>query len=294
MKIAVVGSINMDMTVAADRIPTKGETVFGTDLKYVPGGKGANQAVAASKLGADTAMYGCVGDDAAGEQLLENLREQGVDESKIKIVPGVPTGIAVITVADKDNVIVVVPGANGRVDTDYVDSILDELLKSDMVLLQHEIPQETVEYVIGKCAAAGVPVVMNPAPARPVSQETVDKVSWITPNETEAAIIFGDRPIDEMLADYPNKLVVTLGSDGTAAADGETLLRVPARKSEVVDTTGAGDTFNAAFAVRCAAGDSLEDALHYANTAGGLSTEKYGAQGGMPTDAEVRRAMETE
>ena len=291
MKIAVVGSINMDMTVLADRIPKKGETVAGSDLRHVPGGKGANQAVAASRLGADTAMYGCVGDDANGEMLLDNLRKQGVDGSKIKVVPGVPSGIAVITVADKDNVIVVVPGANGCVDTAYVDSIADDLRQADMVMLQHEIPQETIEYVIDLCDRADIPVVLNPAPARPVSQGTVNKVRWITPNETEAALIFGDRPIDEMLADYPDKLVITLGSDGTAASDGKAVLHIPARKSEVVDTTGAGDTFNAAFSVRCAAGDSLEDALRYANTAGGLATEKFGAQGGMPSDEDVRRAM---
>ena len=147
-KIGVIGSINMDMTVQAERIPLKGETLKGENLQYIPGGKGANQAVAMSRLGADVVMFGCVGNDAAGESLRKNLKEQGVDTSYIKTIDGVPTGLAIITVGEKDNIIVVVEGANKEVTIEYVREVEKALLECEIVLLQHEIPQETIEYVI--------------------------------------------------------------------------------------------------------------------------------------------------
>ena len=276
-KIGVVGSINMDMTVKAERIPLKGETLKGWDLQYIPGGKGANQAVAMAMLGAEVEMFGCVGDDAAGESLVKNLRDTGVETGHIKVVPGVPTGLAMITVGENDNTIIVVAGTNDHVDIDYVNEVKDSILECEIVLLQHEIPQETVEYVISLCADNGVKVVLNPGPARPVKQEILEKVTYLTPNEHEAVILFGrDISFEEMMKKYPEKLVITQGSRGvsTCLKSGEVIL-VPARKSNVVDTTGAGDTLNGAFA----------------NTAAGLSTEKFGAQGGMPTLEEVRSAM---
>ena len=144
MKLAVVGSINMDMTVTAERIPKKGETLHGYNIHYIPGGKGANQAVAMAKLGADVEMFGCIGDDENGQKLLANLREVGVKTEHIKTVKGVPTGIAMITVAENDNTIVVVPGANGAVDRTYIDEVKPELEKFDMVVLQHEIDRKSV------------------------------------------------------------------------------------------------------------------------------------------------------
>lgn len=293
-KIGVVGSINMDMTVKAERIPLKGETLKGDDLKYIPGGKGANQAVAAAKLGAEVEMFGCVGDDAAGVSLLENLQKTGVKTEHIKTLAGVPTGLAMITVGDNDNTIIVVAGANGRVDIDYVNEVKDSLLECEIVLLQHEIPQETIEYVAELCAANGVKVVLNPGPARPVKQEVIEKVTYLTPNEHEAVIIFGeDISFEDMMKKYPEKLVITQGSRGvsTCLKSGEIVL-VPARKANVVDTTGAGDTLNGAFTVAVTEGKNIEEALAFANVAAGLSTEKFGAQGGMPTYNEVKKAME--
>ena len=161
------------------------------------------------------------------------------------------------------------------------------------VLLQHEIPQETVEYVIGLCAENGVKTVLNPGPARPVRQEVIEKVAYLTPNEHEAVIIFGeDLSFEDMMKRYPEKLVITQGSRGvsTCRKDGEIIL-VPARKANVVDTTGAGDTLNGAFAVALTEGKDIADALAFANAAAGLSTEKFGAQGGMPTYDEVKEAM---
>ena len=170
----------------------------------------------------------------------------------------------------------------------------DSLLECEIVLLQHEIPQETVEYVIALCSENGVKVVLNPGPARPVKQELLEKVTYLTPNEHEAVILFGrDISFEDMMKRYPEKLVITQGSRGvsTCLKSGEIIL-VPARKADVVDTTGAGDTLNGAFTVAVTEGKDIREALAFANTAAGLSTEKFGAQGGMPAYSEVMAAME--
>lgn len=294
MKIAVVGSINMDQTVIAERIPLKGETLMGSELQYIPGGKGANQAVAMARLGADVAMFGCVGNDDNGRKLTAKLKEEGINTDGIKVIDGVPTGLAIITLGDNDNTIVVVSGANGCVDKAYVDEIKEELFKYDMVVLQHEIPLNTVHYIIELCYDRGIKTVLNPAPAASVPKEIVDKVTYLTPNEHEAVLIFGnDKSTEELLRTYPEKLVITQGSKGvsTSLKSGE-ILTVTSRKSKVVDTTGAGDTLNGAFAVRISVNNSIKDALTFANTAAGLSVEKMGAQGGMPTLKEVEAELE--
>ena len=293
MKLAVVGSINMDMTVTAERIPLKGETLMGDSIRYIPGGKGANQAVAMAKLGAWVEMFGCVGDDGNGEKMLKNFQELGVKTDHIQVLKDVPTGIAMITVGEKDNTIVVVPGANGKVDRAYIDSVKTELEGFDMVVLQHEIPLDTVHYVIEFCHEKGIKVVLNPAPAAEVPMNIIDKVTYVTPNEHEAVLIFGDElETDDLLKKYPEKLVITQGSKGvsTCLANGE-VLTVPARKAEVVDTTGAGDTLNGAFSVKITEGENMETALRFANTAASLSTEKFGAQTGMPTAQEVEKEL---
>ena len=279
----------MDMTVTAERIPLKGETLKGSSISYIPGGKGANQAVAMAKLGAEVEMFGAVGDDGNGQALLDNLKRAGVKTEHVKICQDVPTGIAMITVAENDNTIVVVAWANGEVDRAYVDEIKPVLEGYDMVVLQHEIPLETVHYVVEFCAEKGIQVVLNPAPAAEVPMDVIEKVTYVTPNEHEAALIFGkDLPTEELLRKYPEKLIITQGSRGVSAClqSGE-VLTVPARPAKVMDTTGAGDTLNGAFSVRRAMGDDLQSALFYANTAASLSTEKFGAQTGMPTADEV-------
>lgn len=294
MRTAVVGSINMDMTVTAERIPLKGETLTGDDIHYIPGGKGANQAVAMARLQADVTMFGCVGDDDNGSRLIENLKSQGVATDFIKVVKGVPTGIALITVGENDNTIVVVAGANNYVDQAYIDSIKEELLQCDIVLLQHEIPQETVEYVTEFCYEHQIKVVLNPGPARPVKKEIIEKVTYLTPNEHEAVILFGSElSTEELLRKYPEKLVITQGSRGVSTClNNQEILLVPARKASVVDTTGAGDTLNGAFTVEIANGKDIKSALEFANVAASLSTEKFGAQGGMPSYDEVIKEME--
>ena len=293
MKLAVVGSINIDMTVTAERIPLKGETLMGDSISYIPGGKGANQAVAMAKLGAEVEMFGCIGGDSNGEKMLQNLKNVGVKTDHIQILEGVPTGIAMITVGDNDNTIIVVPGANGKVDKTYIDSIKPVLAEYDLVVLQQEIPLETVHYVVEFCHEKGIKVVLNPAPAASVPMDIIEKVTYLTPNEHEAVLIFGnDLTTKELLKKYPEKLVITQGSRGVSVAlkNGE-VLTIPARKAQVVDTTGAGDTLNGAFSVKIAEGEDIENALKYANVAASLSTEKFGAQSGMPTAEEVKKEL---
>lgn len=293
MKLAVVGSINMDMTVTAERIPLKGETLLGDSISYIPGGKGANQAVAMAKLGAEVEMFGCVGNDDNGQKMLDNLKKVGVKTGHIQVLENVPTGIAMITVGDNDNTIIVVPGANGKVDKAYVDSIKDVLETYDMVVLQHEIPLETVHYIVEFCDEKKIPVVLNPAPAAAVPMDIIEKVTYVTPNEHEAVLIFGkELSTEELLKKYPEKLVITQGSRGvsTCLKDGG-VLTVPARPAKVADTTGAGDTLNGAFSVQIAGGADMKSALTFANTAASLSTEKFGAQSGMPTAEEVEKEL---
>ncbi len=291
MKISVVGSINMDLTVTAPRLPLRGETILGERLDYFPGGKGANQAFALGRLGAEVCFYGCVGRDDFGRQLIDNLSAGGVNTEHIRQLDGIKTGVALITVgqADHDNTIVVVAGANGHVDRDYIEAIKMDLLQSGLVLMQLEIPLDTVFYVAEICRKANIPVLLNPAPATKLPKSLLDQVTWLTPNEHEAKRVYDyEGPIETLLRQYPEKLVVTLGEAGCAAAESNgKILRIPAIKANVVDTTGAGDTFNAAFAFAISKGSSLRDAMAFANTAAGISTEKMGAQNGMPTHDEV-------
>lgn len=293
-KLAVVGSINIDQTVTADRIPLKGETLPGVNLRYIPGGKGANQAVAMAKLGAQVEMFGCVGNDENGRKMVANLSANGVETGHIKVAAGIPTGIAMITVGDHDNTIIVVEGANGLVDRAYIDSVKDILLSYDMVALQHEIPLDTVHYVVNLCAEHGIPVLLNPAPAAGVPTDIIEKVTYLTPNEHEAVLIFGkERPTEELLKAYPEKLIITQGARGVSVGlAGGQVVNVPARKAEVVDTTGAGDTLNGAFCVKVVQGCGVVEALQYANAASSLSIGKFGAQSGMPTAEELAKLLE--
>ena len=225
---------------------------------------------------------------------MENFKKVGVETGHIKVLEGVPTGIAMITVGENDNTIIVVPGANGKVDRLYIDEIKEDLKSFDMVVLQQEIPLDTVYYVVDFCYENQIPVVLNPAPASNVPLEVIEKVTYVTPNEHEAVLIFGEEhSTEDLLRQYPEKLIITQGAEGviTCRRNGE-ILRVPARKADVADTTGAGDTLNGAFALQRAKGADMERALRYANVAASLSTEKFGAQSGMPTAREVEDELE--
>lgn len=290
-KIAIVGSINMDLTCKTERFPNAGETIFGGDLQYVPGGKGNNQAVAAARLGGDVTMFACVGDDAFGDRLIENLKNNGVNTLHIRKVPGESSGIAIITVAQQDNTIVVVSGANLCVTPQYIDEVKDAILESDIILLQNEIPAETLRYVAKMASGAGKTVIFNPAPFSAAALDIVEYVTYLTPNEHEAALLFPRVEMEDLLAQQQGKLIITLGAQGAAAWSEGKVIRIPSRKANVVDTTGAGDTFNGAFAYALADGDSLEEALRFANVAASLSTEGFGAQGGMPTLNQVKKEL---
>ncbi len=290
-KIAVVGSISMDLVVTSSIRPNPGETVLGDSFVTVPGGKGANQAVAAARLGADVSLIGCVGGDVYAPELLQNLKENGVNTDYVKAVADTESGTAHIMLVDGENSIVVVKGANDYVTPSYVETAADVIKSADIVLIQQEIPSETVEYVSRLCSESQVPLVLNPAPARPVSKEVIENAAYITPNEHEASELFKDLHIDEAMALYPDKLIITEGSNGVRYHDGTKENRVSAFKVAPVDTTGAGDTFNAAFAVARAEGKPMEESLIFANKAAALSVTKLGAQGGMPLRAEVEREL---
>jgi ribokinase len=293
VRISVVGSINMDLVVVSEAAPQKGETIIGSDFQIIPGGKGANQAIAAARAGGNVQMFGCVGRDGFGEKAQSNLIDNKILLDNLKSVSDVPTGVALINVAEDDNRIVIVLGANACVDAAYIDSVRDGLLSSDLVLLQHEIPFETVDYTIRLCAAAGVPVILNPAPALPLPEELIAMVKYITPNEHEVNLVLQSKePLDTLLQRYPNKLIVTLGKDGAAYHDGEKKVHIPAIDARPIDTTGAGDTFCGAFAKAIGDGVPLMEAIIFGQYASGLAIEQIGAQAGMPSSEEIKARME--
>ncbi|WP_342718010.1 ribokinase [Bacillus paramycoides] len=291
--IAVVGSISMDLVAVSKKRPKAGETVIGEAFHTIPGGKGANQAVAAARLGANVAMVGAVGNDNYGTVVRKNLENEHVFINYVVPVTDAATGIAHIVLAEEDNSIVVVQGANALVNESVVNRSKDLLIKADMVVLQLEIPLETVKYVLAICEEYKIPVMLNPAPAQVLSEDILEKATYITPNEHECRIVLDDftSPIEELLAKYPNKLLMTEGSNGVRFHNGTEIVHVPSIAVDVVDTTGAGDTFNGALAVALSEGETLQKAIRFANIAGGLSVTKLGAQGGMPTRDRVREVQ---
>ncbi|HHT37910.1 MAG TPA: ribokinase [Mollicutes bacterium] len=285
--ILVVGSINADQVVVTDIVPRLGETVIGKSFKIVPGGKGANQAVAASRLGADVSFIGCVGNDTNGTFLLNNFKNNNVITDGIKIIDNASSGIAAITVCEGKNSIIVAPGANYHVTKEIIDEKIDLILKANLVLLQLEIPLDTVEYIVDICYENKIPVILNPAPAFKLKESIIDKVTYLTPNEHETETIFNTNDFDSLVTKYPNKLIITLGEKGLMYFDGEKVINIPANKVEVVDTTGAGDTFNGALAYKLVNNASLKDSLIFANKAASLKIKQVGAQNGMPTLSEM-------
>ncbi len=285
--ISVIGSCNMDITVEADRRPGAGETVMGNRLIVSPGGKGANQAVAAARLGYEVYMVGCVGDDAYGKMMLDALTKSGVKTDYVETLDNVTTGTAHITLAEGDNSIIVIKGANALVSRAIIDKDWDMISKSSLVMLQHEIPMDTIGYIIDRCYEAGVPVMLNPAPYMDIPQEWIDKVTYLTPNEHEAALMFDGMDRDEILKSQAGKVIMTAGGDGVLYGENDEIVHVDGFTVPVVDTTGAGDTFNGAFAVGRCEGMSVKEAIRFANAAAALSIGKIGAQGGMPWRDEV-------
>jgi ribokinase len=296
-RVFVAGSINMDVVATADRHPRIGETVAGNAVLYFPGGKGANQAVSAAKLGAPTTLIGRVGTDAFGRELKAFLAAQGVDLAFVKDTPEAHSGTAVITIAKADNTIVVVPGANGLVSAEDVAAPV--LAKGDIAVSQFEIPLATVSAFFKRARAAGATTILNPAPAIEFGAELLDLVDILILNETELGLLTKTelRDSDEparfveaarrLPANLGRTICVTLGKRGVLALiEGQSLL-VPGHQVKAVDTTGAGDCFVGALAAQLAGGRTIDEALDYANVAASICVQRMGAAPSMPTVAEV-------
>ena len=291
--IVVVGSINMDLVAQVNQIPVPGQTVIGTGFDTTPGGKGANQAVAAARLGYPTEMIGAVGDDVFGQALLDNLHSLNVGTAAVARVAG-PSGVApILLAANGENSIVVVPGANGKMDCAAIDLQAALIRGAGMVLCQLELPIETVTHTLALCNEAGVPVMLDPAPAAALPETVWPQVAWLTPNETEAAFYIGDvanveDAATQLLAKGVGGVVLKRGGDGAyvAVASGKAEWVKPF-KVEAVDTVGAGDCFNGAFAVALLEGQDPWAAARFASAAAAISVTRRGAQASMPARCEV-------
>jgi len=302
-KIVIVGSYNTDLMSKAPWLPKPGETVLGGPFKMGPGGKGSNQAVCAARLGAEVYFVGCIGKDYFGEVARNNFLNENINIDYLKITDKTHTGIALIMVDDKtgENMIVVAPGANMEVDRGLVEKAKDIILGADVVLLQLEIPVETVAYTIDLVSKKEKPLsILNPAPGRKLDKKIWKKVDLITPNRSELELITemkiesiedAEKAAREIISSGVKEVVVTLGKDGALVVNEEGSTYVPSFKVEVVDTTGAGDAFNGGLAVALAEGKDLISAVYFANAVAALNVTKIGTAPAMPYREEVERFL---
>ena len=297
--ILVIGSLNMDMSIDLAKMPVTGETILGRGIAYKAGGKGANQACAAGKLGGRVRMLGCVGQDEFGQKLVKSLSESGVETDYIKESRDLPTGTAVIYVDDNgDNSIVVIPGANMACDIEYLKEQDEQFHWCDYVVLQMEIPYEAVWYSVKRAKELGKMVILNPAPAPDeIPEEILSLVDYLTPNETEIIALNGKSKDDiregaeKLLSRGVSNVIATLGDRGALLVNryGETFY--PARKVVSVDTTAAGDCFNGAMVAALAEGQSEAEAILFANIASSIAVTRKGAQESLPIREEVAVIM---
>ncbi|MCS7304591.1 MAG: ribokinase [Thermoguttaceae bacterium] len=297
--LVVVGSSNTDMVVKAARLPRPGETVTGGQFYMAAGGKGANQAVAAARLGAHVTFVARVGTDMFGSQAIQNYDEEGIDTELIIRDPDHPTGVALILVDEQgENLIAVASGANHAMTPADVDRAATRIREADALLLQLEIPLAVVAYAAQVAASAGVPVILDPAPApeKPLPTELLRNITYLKPNESEAERLTGIRVEDErsarqaaekLRADGAKNVIITLGANGAVVATADQVVHVPGFCVEARDCTAAGDAFNAALAVAIAQGRPLLEAVRYAHLVAALSVTRLGAQPSLPTAAEV-------
>ncbi len=296
-KIVVIGSSNTDLVINTSRIPDPGETVLGGRFMMAAGGKGANQAVAAQRLGGDVTFVTCIGDDLFGRDALAGYNREGMNTSFVSVRKGVPSGVASIFVDDgAENVIVVAPGANSELGKAEIDAAEKEIEAADFVLMQLETPMETEEYAASRAFAAGTKVVLNPAPAAELSDSLLSKLWLITPNRTETQLITG-LPVtnaeeaaaaaEALVAKGVKNVVITLGSKGAYVLSEDFRGVIPANPVKAVDTTGAGDTFNGALCVALSEGRSLRDACRFAAKASAISVTRMGAQPSIPFRNEI-------
>ncbi|WP_373524481.1 ribokinase [Aquiflexum sp.] len=291
-RIFVIGSANMDMVIKTDHFPAPGETMIGGEFSLIPGGKGANQAVAAARLGGEVCFLTQLGDDVFGSQNLENYQREGINTSMIKRNPDKPSGVALITV-DKsgENTIIVAPGANGALSVKDIDMATNYFEAADMVLIQLEIPLPVVFEACKTGFNLGKKIILNPAPASELQSEIFPFLFLITPNETEAEHLTGVKVIDEksaedaseiLLAKGVQHVIITLGGEGAYVHSREFKGIIPTKKVIALDTTAAGDTFNGALAVSLVKGGEIKDAVIFALNAATISVTKMGAQSSIP------------
>lgn len=294
--ILVIGSLNMDVTIFSDRAPAPGETIKGNGFLLSPGGKGANQAIAASRLGANVTMFGRVGDDSFGKALIGYQRENGVDTRHIRRLEGVSTGIASIFVCGGANYIILAPGANDHITPLDIDEAAPLIAKSDALLLQMEIPKDAVAHAIGIAKAKGTRIFFDPAPALPLEKALLSGIDYLMPNETEAASLLGwpnfspesaGLAVEAFCALGVKHPVITLGDAGVAYWDGSRCVFAPSFPARAVDTTAAGDTFTGALACAVVKGEPLDRAVAFAQRAASICVTRKGASEAIPTLEEV-------
>lgn len=293
----MVGSSNMDLVVKAARIPVPGETILGGDFLMVPGGKGANQAVAAARLGARVCFVTRLGDDLFGRKSLENFQREGLDTRFVTLTPHTPSGVALITVDDAgNNAIVVAAGANAKLSPEDVYRAEAEIRSAGAVVVQLEVPMMTVQCAAELANEAGVPFILNPAPAQKLCPALLARVEVLTPNETEAQILTGVEVVDNdsarkaaerLLSMGVKAVILTMGVKGFLLAAGGTMEFVPALKVKAIDATAAGDAFTGSLAVSLAQGRTFREAALFANRVAALCVTRMGAQPSMPTRKEV-------
>ncbi len=296
-KIVVVGSSNTDMVVKVPHIPAPGETVMGSELLTISGGKGANQAVGAARAGGDVVFIACVSDDTFGTDAVENYKKDSIDTSFIKVKPGIHSGVALINVAeDGENSIAVAPGANSHLLPEDIFNARDAFRDAGIVLVQLEIPVETVSAVAELATELNIPVILNPAPGARLSKDLLKKVSVITPNETEAALLTGTKEVNEDTIPVMAKelfdmgietVIITLGSRGVYLMNSEFQGLVPGYRVKAVDTTAAGDVFNGALASALAENKTVRQAIDFAQRAAAISVTRMGAQPSAPGLEEI-------
>ncbi|HZJ82962.1 MAG TPA: ribokinase [Clostridia bacterium] len=296
-KLCVIGSLNMDLVATVQQFPKPGETITGKAFGTYPGGKGANQAVAAARLGANTRMVGKVGNDMYGDQYIDTLKQEGIKYDTVGIEPDTSSGIAIIEVDSiGENHIVIIPGANDKVDRDFIDSKWDNIVQGDIFLFQLEIPLDTVIYSIKKLKEAGKTIILDPAPARDLPHEIYPYLDYITPNETETEFLTKRKihsqedlksAVDVLLDKGIGTVIAKAGRNGAFIISKEKFIHVPGFTVDVMDTTAAGDSFNAGFAYAFSRGKDLEDCVKMANGVAALSTTAKGAQEAMPTLDQV-------
>lgn len=302
--IYVLGSINTDFAARVKRMPKAGETIAAESLTIGRGGKGANQAAAVAKLGGKVAMIAKVGVDAFGADAIAALEEAGADASRVTRTADALTGVALITVENGDNRIILDAGANALLTPDDAESALESARRGDYLIMQLEVPMATVERAAAVAAKKGMTVVLNPAPAAPLGSELMKNVDLIAPNESETEILTGINPakgdvelalaVKELYRLGAKRVVITLGAKGAALAEGQKITYIPPRKVKVVDTTGAGDTFIGAMTLRLSEGATAEDAARFASLASSIAITRKGATASVPTAEEVRALLKSE